>query len=264
MTESLADFRGRVLAGAEASGKIVKLTGPHSVSQPHCHERTCLDCYPPVSGVVSVFLMVTLPVVDGPELEGVAVREAPRAGRGDLEGRLSPWPGVAGDGHSDQRRHDDALRRRRHPRLGAASARWLGRIAGGDRMSHGEPKFDGDGNSWSTYNPRSKWDWWALGGRWPNSLALMDGTSGQAESIAEALPRAGVADAALACEVDWDKTEPTFALLDTAGEWHERGHMGWWGIVTDETPADHWEQRWRSLTDLVPPDHTVAVVDVHI
>lgn len=69
MTESLADFRGRVLASAEASGKIVKLTGPHSVSQPHCHERTCLDCYPPVSGVVSVHLMVTLPVVDGPELE---------------------------------------------------------------------------------------------------------------------------------------------------------------------------------------------------
>lgn len=155
---------------------------------------------------------------------------------------------------------------------------WLLKVSEYERQAYGEPKFDGDGNSWSTYNPRSKWDWWALGGRWPNSLALMDGTSGQdgelswvfspkyadAESIAEALPRAGVADAALACEVDWDKTEPTFALLDTAGEWHERGHMGWWGIVTDETPADHWEQRWRSLTDLVPPDHTVAVVDVHI
>lgn len=28
---------------------------------------------------------------------------------------------------------------------------------------------------WSTYNPKSKWDWYEIGGRWSNSLKLKDG-----------------------------------------------------------------------------------------
>lgn len=27
-----------------------------------------------------------------------------------------------------------------------------------------------DGKVWSQYNPNSKWDWWVIGGRWPNKL----------------------------------------------------------------------------------------------
>lgn len=133
---------------------------------------------------------------------------------------------------------------------------WLLKVNDRELREYGEPKFDPDGNTWSTYNPRSKWDWWQLGGRWPNSLALAEGAHGQNGP--------GVADAALASDVDWPSTEPTFALLDAAGEWHERGRMGWWGIVSDETPVDDWEPQWRALVDIIPADHTVAVVDVHI
>jgi len=127
-------------------------------------------------------------------------------------------------------------------------------------------------------NPQGKWDWWELGGRWPNSLNLepgMTGTNGELswvftdgytspERHAEALPREGAADSALAAHVDWSDTDPTFALLDAEGKWHERGEMGWWGVVHDETSPDEWELQWRSLVALIPPDATVAVVDVHI
>lgn len=151
---------------------------------------------------------------------------------------------------------------------------WLLKVNDHKLREYGEPKFDPDGNTWSTYNPRSKWDWWRLGGRWPNSLVLAEGAHGQngepswvfelasAEDAAAALPRPGVADAALASDVDWPNTEPTFALLDAAGEWHERGRMGWFGIV--HAPVDDWEPQWRALVESIPANHTVAVVDVHI
>lgn len=32
--------------------------------------------------------------------------------------------------------------------------------------------LDEQGNKWSTYNPKSKWDWYSLGGRWCGTLKL--------------------------------------------------------------------------------------------
>lgn len=32
--------------------------------------------------------------------------------------------------------------------------------------------LDEQGNKWSTYNPKSKWDWYSLGGRWCGTLRL--------------------------------------------------------------------------------------------
>lgn len=41
----------------------------------------------------------------------------------------------------------------------------------------GDLRFDEDGHStlYLTYNPKSKWDWWTIGGRWPEMLILKDG-----------------------------------------------------------------------------------------
>lgn len=35
-----------------------------------------------------------------------------------------------------------------------------------------------DGGVYSTYNPKSKWDWYSLGGRWSGSILLKDGKEG--------------------------------------------------------------------------------------
>lgn len=39
-----------------------------------------------------------------------------------------------------------------------------------------ECSFDEDGNELTTYNPKAKWDWYALGGRWSGSLKLKAGS----------------------------------------------------------------------------------------
>ena len=56
---------------------------------------------------------------------------------------------------------------------------------------YGEECFDKDGNYISTYNPKSKWDWYQVGGRWAGSLALKNG---------------GRADEAKAGDIDWKAT----------------------------------------------------------
>lgn len=36
-------------------------------------------------------------------------------------------------------------------------------------------RVDADGNLWSTYNPKPKWDWWSFGGRWSGELITKSG-----------------------------------------------------------------------------------------
>lgn len=37
--------------------------------------------------------------------------------------------------------------------------------------------FDEEGNLLSFYNSEGRWDWWVVGGRWPNLLRKLDGTN---------------------------------------------------------------------------------------
>lgn len=53
----------------------------------------------------------------------------------------------------------------------------------------------------------------------------------------------------------------TFAILNADG-WHERGRMGWFGVVHDETDA--WPAVAESLMDAAPDDALFSVYDVHI
>ena len=52
-----------------------------------------------------------------------------------------------------------------------------------------EESIDADGNIYSTYNPKSKWDWYVVGGRWSNGLKIKDGRS---------------VDTAYVKEIDWE------------------------------------------------------------
>lgn len=55
----------------------------------------------------------------------------------------------------------------------------------------------------------------------------------------------------------------TFAVLHN-GQWHERGNMGWWGIVSNEKEAKTWEDEFMALWDSLPDDTLLTVVDCHI
>ena len=97
----------------------------------------------------------------------------------------------------------------------------------------------------STYNPKAKWDWYEIGGRW-------DGHYGQGNLIPLA---------------DLREVDPSFAVVLPDGTWHERGNMGWFAAVTNEIPGDDWANKFETLIAPYrdPRQGAIAVlVDCHI
>lgn len=130
------------------------------------------------------------------------------------------------------------------------------------------PELDEQNRIWSTYNPRSRWDWYTIGGRWNGDLHVKDGVHvatprGRPAAGAEAHTGGGVNFVERVSDLDLDKTPVTFAVLTPDGEWHERGHMGWFGLVSDEQNHDKWAAQWRALVG-AHPDESAFLVDVHI
>lgn len=113
----------------------------------------------------------------------------------------------------------------------------------------------GTGLSETTYNPLSKWDWWALGGRFSGRLRsherLPEDLRSNTIQVGEHLQRV---------EADPDLTP--FALLTPDGAWHEKGRMGWWGVVSNEN-AD-WRERYLALLRTLDPGLLLVGVDCHI
>jgi len=59
------------------------------------------------------------------------------------------------------------------------------------------------------------------------------------------------------------KAVTPFAILHD-GQWIERGKMGWFASVYDETPKDEWYEKAEDLLDNVSDDTMIYVVDCHI
>lgn len=55
-----------------------------------------------------------------------------------------------------------------------------------------------------------------------------------------------------------------YAFIDMDGKWHEKGHMGWFGISTDECPQDEWYKEFESFVSSLGPEDYLVVVDCHI
>jgi hypothetical protein len=129
--------------------------------------------------------------------------------------------------------------------------------------------LDDQDRTWSTYNPKSRWDWYSVGGRWHRSLHLKAGVQVSAHhgspswSNPDPEGNGGVNFVDRIGDLDLDATPHTFAVLTPDGQWHERGHMGWWGMVSAEQPQDTWASEWRALVD-AHTDLPAFLVDVHI
>lgn len=133
-----------------------------------------------------------------------------------------------------------------------------------------ESNIDEDGGITSTYNPHSKWDWYTIGGRWSGSVMntvqdIHHPAKKHSESWTEPawVQHKGGQD--YLRKRDLEVFHGTFAFLDADGEWHERGSMGWFGMVYDEkaTP-DEWDVQLKALIEAVDDDDWLVVVDVHI
>ena len=122
----------------------------------------------------------------------------------------------------------------------------------GDDSSEQAYHVDDEGLfQWSTYNPESKWDWYAIGGRWNGVLTMKDASGVEFKGN---YGRKG------------DIVEPhiTYAVL-AEGVWRSPGKMGWFGASSEgeaeQVEYEKWFQKfWNGLGD----DAWVVVVDLHI
>jgi len=121
----------------------------------------------------------------------------------------------------------------------------------------------GTGKHKSTYNPKSKWDWYVVGGRWDGVI------QGEARKSNDNGFNFGDEHHQVGHNIRPVKTFPEpmpdkdipFAIVTPDGEWHEKGKMGWFANVSDED--DDWKSRARTI--LANHKSCVAVgVDCHI
>lgn len=121
-------------------------------------------------------------------------------------------------------------------------------------------QIDENENLLSTYNPDSRWDWYSIGGRWHSYLHLKE--------LDDNGDRIRV-DQATFGEIDWDymidnKVIP-FCFVTEYGEWVENGKMGWWGMVSNETPSESWKETFkRYINSIKDTDCLVTAIDFHI
>ena len=121
-------------------------------------------------------------------------------------------------------------------------------------------EIDEEENLLSRYNPDSRWDWYSIGGRWHSYLYLKE-LDGNGDRIR--------VDQASFGEIDWDymidKGTIPFCFVTEDGDWVEKGEMGWWGMVSNETPSESWKETFkRYINSIKDMDCLVTAIDFHI
>lgn len=133
-----------------------------------------------------------------------------------------------------------------------------------DEIKYYEPEEIGsNGETYSTRNPKSKWDWFVLGGRWSGMIKLKDGSSGINGCGSLLMQNEPGIDQAAKSDIANIDELVTFALLKD-GQWYERGEMGWWGVAHDEKDEDLWKTQFNKLIEGLPNETLISIFDCHI
>lgn len=93
--------------------------------------------------------------------------------------------------------------------------------------------------NYSTYNPKSKWDWYEVGGRWNKAIR-------NNQCLSKSIRKDFV----------------PFAFVDEFGNWHERAKMHWWAITSHQKEDDVWEKEFKDA--IARYKGYVTLVDCHI
>lgn len=110
----------------------------------------------------------------------------------------------------------------------------------------------------STYNPKSQWDFWRIGGRYDGRISAVEHDSENGFNFDKKHETLDL-NARPASELPESFT--CFAILTPDGQWHEKGKMGWFGIVANED--EKWLEQMRRI--FVQHNDCVAVgCDLHI
>ncbi|HUS48894.1 MAG TPA: hypothetical protein VMZ91_01910 [Candidatus Paceibacterota bacterium] len=125
---------------------------------------------------------------------------------------------------------------------------------------------NGKGFYESTYNQKSKWDWYVIGGRWNGQVQASprnDGEGGfnfgdEFHQIYENITT--VEDYII--QIEKEIAYSPYSIITPNGEWFEKGEMGWWGIVSNENTD--WEKVSMEILKKYKENHVIVGVDVHI
>lgn len=102
----------------------------------------------------------------------------------------------------------------------------------------------GTGKVMSTYNPKSKWDWFQVGGRW-------SGMFGENKDKTTGKHIKGLGENA-----------KTFAILTHDGRWIQKGEMGWFACVSDKNK--NFNEIFLEEISKFEDDDICYLVDCHI
>ena len=114
--------------------------------------------------------------------------------------------------------------------------------------------IDKDGNILSNYNPKSKWDWYTVGGRWSGGIPMKTNTKLEIKSCNECK----------VSQVDMDKIGTPYAYVDTNGNWYGRGEMGWFGASSNDKDEKSWNDEFKRFINNQKKSTIVTLVDCHI
>ena len=163
-----------------------------------------------------------------------------------------------------------------------------------------DSKYDEDGNEMSIYNPKSKWDWYSIGGRWDdgdNVIQIKDfKLYDDLYDDALALYKRAWDSFESKCKLSEEDTKKIFggfrlyndsyylkrygtyenfikamssnipyAFVDANG-WYEKGQMGWWGCdnATQESIDNYTEFAEKYFTAEENQNKYIVWVDCHI
>jgi len=108
----------------------------------------------------------------------------------------------------------------------------------------------GTGKETVTYNPKSKWDWYEIGGRWDGFFGKDKANTITVKEHLKQLKKSFDAHVCFGYLVD--------------GKWIEKGDMGYWGMVANEKSEQEIRKKFLSLLEGLNPDDRIVAVDVHI
>jgi hypothetical protein len=168
-----------------------------------------------------------------------------------------------------------------------------------DAVKDCKDRLTENGDLLSIYNPKSKWDWYEIGGRWSDfllpkakkngdkpkrcNIALVSDLDFEAmrkHELDELTPYEKAMTNSLCKEEYMRKRYPTeeeyikrstafhtYAVVTPDGIWHETGKMGWFGM-THASPEEEreWELNYceRFIKPAIDNNWTVTIVDCHI
>ena len=110
---------------------------------------------------------------------------------------------------------------------------------------HGYIKAE-DEEVWGRFtNPKSKWDWYQIGGRWSGIFKIKDIEQDDTKEK----------------YIEDSSRFSTYALVKE-GEWYAKGEMGWWAVSSNED--ENWSEEFGKMIKSLPEDTLLTLVDCHI